>query len=178
MKIIIRTDASSLIGIGHVMRCLTLADELRDNDCDVRFVCKQLSGDRNKYISQKGFKVHVIQSNNWQEDADNTRDILVGMSSVDWLVVDHYQLDQRWESNLKNEVGSIFVIDDLANRAHNCDLLLDQNYYCDMSTRYENILPVHCSKLLGPANVLFRMEFRKLLSQPRLRDGSISKILI
>lgn len=178
MNIVIRADASSQVGIGHVMRCLTLASELKSNGCDISFVCKQLNGDMNNYIYKKGFKVHVIKSNDWQEDADYTREILATMTSVDWLVVDHYQLDQRWESRFKDIVGSTFVIDDLANRAHNCDLLLDQNYYCNMNTRYESLLPKQCITLLGPAHVLFRKEFRELLSETRFRDGSISKILI
>lgn len=52
------------------------------------------------------------------------------------------------------------VIDDLANRKHDCDLLLDQNFYLDMNSRYEGLVPKHTKLLLGPKYALLREEFK------------------
>ncbi|MFV2015780.1 MAG: UDP-2,4-diacetamido-2,4,6-trideoxy-beta-L-altropyranose hydrolase, partial [Candidatus Heimdallarchaeota archaeon] len=149
MRAVIRTDASSQIGIGHVMRCLTLADELQYVGCDVLFICGQRDGDMNNYITSKGLEVAVIDTPHtkldteydWKLDAKSTVSILEHMDNIDWLIVDHYMLDYKWENYVKNSVKSIMVIDDLANRSHRCDLILDQNYYVDMQKRYNNLVP-------------------------------------
>ena len=52
------------------------------------------------------------------------------------------------------------VIDDLADRPHDCDLLLDQNYFPDAAHRYDGLVPVYCSRYLGAEYVLLREEFR------------------
>ena len=179
MQVVFRADASSELGIGHVMRCLTLATELRNHGCHISFVCKILEGDMNEYISRKGFDVHKISTvdNDWEKDAILTKAYLSNQS-CDWLVVDHYQLDKHWESDVSSLVKNIMVIDDLANREHVCDLLLDQNFYSDMNTRYKGLLPYYCKTLLGPQHVLFREEFRELARVTRDRSGHISNILI
>ena len=186
MRIVIRTDASSQIGIGHVMRCLTLADELQQMGCEVSFICRQLDGDMNRYITEKGLRVDIIDQSyteqdadyNWKSDAISTVNIMERYGCIDWLIVDHYMLDHEWEGYIKDSVNSIMVIDDLANRSHSCDLLLDQNHYVDLEHRYDNLVSDTCNKLLGPQHVLLRKEFREMSQNQRVRDGSIKRILI
>ncbi len=93
-------------------------------------------------------------------------------------MVDHYALDARWESILRRAARRIFVIDDLADRMHDCDVLLDQNFFEGMDTRYTSKVPEHCRLLVGPHYALLRDEFRQLRKQTRPRIGSVKRILI
>ena len=60
MKLFIRTDASIQIGSGHVMRCLTLADELRERGGEVYFVCRELPGHLGQVLADQGYPVHWL----------------------------------------------------------------------------------------------------------------------
>jgi len=186
MRVVFRTDASSQIGIGHVMRCLTLADKLRDRGSEVIFICAEMQGDMNKPILEKGFPVFPVtlgtnsglDNYDWKTDAAMTNDTLIDLNGVDWLIVDHYALGLEWETAIRPYIKHIMVIDDLADRKHDCDLLLDQNYYRDQENRYQDLLPDHCVTLLGPANVLLRSEFTNAMKKLRKRDGSVQRILV
>ncbi len=196
MNIVFRTDASLQIGTGHVMRCLTLADELRQRGAVVSFVCREHPGNLIGLIEGKGYSVkrlpqptseYFVTSEDvahaawlgvpWQQDATETLAALGG-TQLGWLIVDHYALDRRWEQTLRPSVGKIMVIDDLADRPHDCDLLLDQNLYQNMATRYDELVPASCAKLLGPKYALLRPEFAQARKNLRQRDGQIRRILV
>lgn len=196
MNIVIRTDASLHIGSGHVMRCLTLADELRRRGGKISFVCREHTGNLIALIEGKGYPVarlphpecEYIPSPDdvahapwlgvpWHRDAAETAAVLEEMKPT-WLIVDHYAIDRRWEEVLRPHVASIMVIDDIADRPHDCDLLLDQNLYQDMETRYSGLVPDTCKKLLGPRYALLRPEFAEARRSLRERDGTIRRILI
>ena len=106
MKAVFRVDASSRIGSGHVVRCLTLAEALQDRGTDCRFVACDLPGSLNDLIRKRGFRANVLPSPagqrgwDWKEDVEATVTALEGVGP-EWLVVDHYELDNRWESTLK-----------------------------------------------------------------------------
>jgi len=197
MNIAFRTDASVEMGTGHIMRCLTLAGELREKGVKVSFICRLLPGNLCNFIENKNYRVyrlpfeqsplrHYMNTRHaqwlgvaWETDAEQTKEILEKEEeNIDWLVVDHYALDSRWESQIRPYVNRIMVIDDLADRPHNCDLLLDQNLYANMDTRYDGLVPNHCQKLLGPKNALLRPEFREARKKLRQRDGIVKRILI
>ncbi len=172
-RIVIRADASSQIGSGHVMRCLTLADALRDAGAeDISFVCREDVGNYIKFIQSQGFAVSPIE--------DAAADVPVEAASAerpaDWLVVDHYGLDAAWETRARSLSRHIMVIDDLADRKHDCDILLDQNFVRSMQTRYDGLVPDSCRRLLGPAHTLLRKEFSSVTARPR--DGSVRRILV
>lgn len=194
MKIAVRVDASSQIGTGHFMRCLTLADELKQRGAHICFVSRELPAhlrdmlvikeiefaalDREATDEQVGNLAH----SHWlgasqMQDAQATIRALSGQS-WDWLVVDHYALDAEWESVLRGAAKKIMVIDDIADRQHDCDVLLDQNFYADMQTRYTGKVPSHCELLLGPRYALLRDEFRKLREQVKPRTGVVNRILV
>jgi hypothetical protein len=102
--VIIRADASLVLGTGHVVRCLTLARALRERAVTVRFVCREQKGHLCELIAASGFAVDRlpavgsdVQDNtqSWQEDARLTRDCIAGLRMrADWLVVDHYSLER------------------------------------------------------------------------------------
>ena len=93
----------------------------------------------------------------WQIDAQETY-LALASQELDWLVVDHYALDQRWEKALAQHYLRLFVIDDLADRPHCCNLLLDQNLGRKVLD-YKGLLPNDCKLLIGPSNSLLRPEF-------------------
>lgn len=197
MKVAFRTDASLCIGTGHVMRCKTLADELRAKGVEIRFFCRELPGNLVQMLCEAGYPTTVLPAPAssiattlpspddyaaWlgveqSEDAAQMLDAL-GDYVPDWLVVDHYGLDVTWERILHPKVGRIFVIDDLANRPHDCDMLLDQNLYVGMESRYTDLVPPHARQLLGPRFALLRPEFRKARETLCWRDGTVRRILV
>ncbi|WNS75210.1 UDP-2,4-diacetamido-2,4,6-trideoxy-beta-L-altropyranose hydrolase [Bacillus sp. DTU_2020_1000418_1_SI_GHA_SEK_038] len=190
MNVVIRTDASLEIGTGHVMRCVTLAKQLEREGANITFVCRNFPGNSILFIQNLGFRVYTLvshedQSNwkwtreNWKHDVEETKQILKKLSvKTDLLIVDHYGLDAKWERELRSDVKHIMVIDDLADRYHDCDILLDQNYYLEMQNRYKGLVPDSCIQLLGPNHVLLRDEFLSIDPQKIKRDGDINNILV
>ena len=183
MNVVIRTDASIGIGTGHVMRCLTLAKQLERHGVEVTFICRNLEGNSNTYLQSQGMRIVILPSAennvNWKLDALETITIIKALNiEVDLVIVDHYGLDSHWESELRHYTRHLMVIDDLADRPHDCDLLLDQNYYLDMKERYKRLVPDHCVQMLGPDYVLLRDEFLQAANEPRERTGEIKNILV
>ncbi|OAJ71372.1 UDP-2,4-diacetamido-2,4,6-trideoxy-beta-L-altropyranose hydrolase [Methylobacillus sp. MM3] len=194
MRVAIRVDASVQIGTGHFMRCLTLADALKARGAEVCFVSRHLPDHLRAMLDARphGFKLletttedvelGKLDHSAWlgvsqARDAMDTLEALFG-DGWDWLVVDHYALDIHWESVLRPVVGRIFVIDDIANRQHDCDLLLDQNVYPDKQSRYLGKVPEKCRQLLGPRYALLREEFSILRQHLSLRQGPVNRLLV
>lgn len=186
MRIIFRADASHEAGTGHVMRCLTLADELVAGGAEALFICREQPGDLCALIRERGFALSVrkaarsgaLSDADWHTDAIETLERLQSNGGADWLVVDHYGLDAKWEGKIRQRACRILVIDDLANRRHECDLLLDQNYYQDIHERYAGLLPATARQLLGPTYALLGKQFRLARKRMRLRDGTVRRILV
>jgi UDP-2,4-diacetamido-2,4,6-trideoxy-beta-L-altropyranose hydrolase len=184
-KIFIRVDASRELGSGHVMRCLTLADRLYELDVDVTFICKKVPGnlinliERKNYLSVNTLPVGPsLTASRWKLDAEQTLKILKReQQMIDWLVVDHYSLDRCWEGHMSGFVEKIMVIDDLANRRHDCNLLLDQNYFVE-ENRYRGLVPDCCDLLLGTRYALLNKEFYKVRNSLRQRSGRVGRILV
>jgi UDP-2,4-diacetamido-2,4,6-trideoxy-beta-L-altropyranose hydrolase len=161
------------------MRCLTLAEELRNAGSSITFVCRDLPGNLLKVICDREYQVAVLRGvsppwsdkpgEGWQQDLKETISALQPHAPFDWIVVDHYQIERQWESSARAVGRRIMVIDDLANRPHDCDLLLDQNYYRDAGIRYRGLVSERCKQFLGPTFALLRKEFRDLHVAPRER---------
>ncbi len=177
MFFVFRTDASEEIGSGHIMRCATLADALQKNGHSVLFICRQLLGNMTDWLSAR-FNTYLLKGEP-EDDAFETKQvILVRGVKPDWLIVDHHQLDATWEATLKPVVQKLMVIDDLANRPHDCDVLLDQNYFPGMPERYQKLLPATADTLLGPSYALVRPDFLKHRPQAPLEPSSQKRILV
>lgn len=203
MQIAFRVDASVQIGTGHLMRCLTLANLLISLGHTVHFICRDLPNSLREILQIHGISFFCLSSNSsivpsfcsdhdktdttwlgvsWHQDAQDTLKVLtqIGTSNpINWLVIDHYALDIQWEEVLRKSLSTkIMVIDDLANRHHDCDLLLDYNLYPQYQKRYTNLVPSHCKKLLGSSYTLLRAEFYHARQKSHSRTGHIRHILI
>jgi len=163
------------------MRCLTLAHQISDEGQNhVAFICRGEPGHLAGLIRKHGYPVTLLSVDapfSWQEDAQQVMASLSG-PAVNWLVADHYGIDGRWEALIRCKADNIAVIDDLANRPHDCDFIIDQNYRQGFEHRYDHLVPESCIKLLGPRYLLLRPEFvlaRKTLQ----RDFSaVRRILV
>jgi UDP-2,4-diacetamido-2,4,6-trideoxy-beta-L-altropyranose hydrolase len=194
MKVLFRADASVEIGSGHIVRCLTLADSLREKKAVCEFVCRDAKGNLINTIESRGYRVHLLPPISIEDqksiesagagvycfgsDAEETKYVIGIDSFYEWIVVDHYSLDENWEKLLRPFCNRLMVIDDLANRRHDCDLLLDQNYYKNSSKRYQGLLPPNCTTLLGPSYILLRKEFVDAKNNLHFRNGIIKRILV
>lgn len=187
MNALFRVDASAAIGTGHVMRCLALAAALKDRGAATSFLCKTLPDSLRDRIASQGHRLRGLHGGSATEtgtfshveDAAQCEQLLAQSSAkTDWLIVDHYGIDAAWETRLRRWVGKILVIDDLANRSHDCDALLDQNLYDDMYSRYDGLTSVGAQRLLGPRFALLRREFRDARASLRRRDGTVRRILV
>lgn len=179
------------------MRCLTLADALKSHGARTCFVCRHLPEYLAGKLAEHGHELRLIASAasqgqveelhglahaSWlgvsqETDAADSLQALSG-ESWDWLVVDHYALDSLWESAMRQAASRIMAIDDIADRQHDCEILLDQNYYDDMEARYRNKVPAHCWLLLGPRYALLREEFRQLRTRVQGRQGEVRRLLV
>ena len=183
MFVLIRADATPEIGTGHLMRCAALAMRLMGRGAEIHFICGPLHQGLQDWLRNHKFGFSVLNKEDvdgWKSDLAATLDIvnkLCPRRVVDLLIVDNYQLEFNWELGIREYVNRIFVIDDLANRKHCCDLLLDQNLRANMKERYKNLLPINATQFLGPQYALLRSEF-DFPGLVRERDGTVKNLLI
>ena len=173
------------------MRCLTLAKELQKNS-HILFICRDQKGNLINKIESEGFDVFELSARPLKDSVDESSEVdwlgttqeqdIIDSANIlkeikpDWLVVDHYGIDNYWHERLQKYYKKLLVIDDLANRQYNCDLLLDQNYYQDKNARYKNLTLSKCKLLLGPEYALLREEF--LIKPPQSRNKGVNRILV
>jgi UDP-2,4-diacetamido-2,4,6-trideoxy-beta-L-altropyranose hydrolase len=153
-QIVFRLDANARIGTGHLMRCITIADELDQKKYHIHFICEKLTHSLQSYITDKGYIFYI---------EDNEKSILIILKKLnpDYLVIDHYKLDSKFEKKARPYSKQIIIIDDMANRFHKCDFLLDQSPLRTIDD-YKPWVNPECQLLLGANYVLIKPEFRRL----------------
>jgi len=155
--LIIRVDANTQIGIGHLMRCLALAQAWKDTGGKVIFITACQSEELLQRPREEGFGIHLLgrpypDPGDW----DRTKDVLASHPNA-WVVLDGYHLDETYQQKIKKAGHRLLVIDDMAHLKHYyADIVLNQNlhaeqlhYSCEPCTRL----------LLGTHYVLLRREF-------------------
>ena len=182
--IVFRADAGLHIGSGHVMRCLSLAAALRELGGRSHFVCRAHDGHLGALVEAQGHALHLLPRGeasadhwlgaDWTTDAAQTLQAIDGLRP-DWLVVDHYGLDARWEQRVGAAAGQCLAIDDLADRPHVAALLLDQSLQ-SRPGRYAGRLG-GARTLLGPRYALLRPEFAARREARAARDGRLRQLL-
>lgn len=196
MKIAFRVDASERIGSGHLVRCATLAGALRQQGAQVLFLCRGLPPAWGEWMARQGWPwvdlgpasatyraspgepAHADWlGTDWQADAADAVHAL-GEENWDALVVDHYALDARWERQMRAKAARILAIDDLADRPHEADLLLDPNLHDDMARRYAGRVPAATRQLLGPRFALLRPEFAAAREALLPRGEQVKRVLV
>ncbi|MBK5510994.1 UDP-2,4-diacetamido-2,4,6-trideoxy-beta-L-altropyranose hydrolase [Pseudomonas sp. TH15] len=172
MRVLIRADASPIIGSGHIARCLTLARVLRLQGVHVAFACRRLPGHRLDSLVAEGFETFALPERYpdedpqqaieamlpWQADIAALGQALEQHPAFDWIIVDHYGLDHHWQTAARRWAPRIAAVDDLATRTYSVDLLLNQNL-SGTSAAYASLLTPDCQTLLGPRFAMLRDEF-------------------
>lgn len=193
MKVAVRTDASAEIGTGHLMRCLTLADALQQAGAEVTFLSLPSAEPWRGLIESRGHRLVTLPLDAtrrgsepdaldhagwlpWRQTADAAATLQALAEPVDWLVVDHYAIDSRWERQLRTRARRILAIDDIADRSHDVDVLLDHNPQDETGRRYDGLLPEGARRLIGPRYALLRPGFAAARTRRPSRDGSVRRI--
>lgn len=194
MRVAFRVDSAPWIGTGHVMRCLSLAIAMRERGWEVCFVSRHIPATLVDRVGSHGVafaplppyedeSAGTIGYAGWlrtpiKRDAEDTLELL-SSRAWDWLVVDHYALDDVWEQRVRNGANvRVLAIDDLANRPHAASVLIDQNLFVDSAERYRKLLRKGTVELLGPRFALLNPEFARLRATTFPRDGSVNNIMV
>jgi len=175
--LLIRADANTHIGTGHVMRCLALAQAWQDNGGAVTFLMMPCSPSLEQRIRTEGMNVLTLTDPpGSQEDAATTAEY-AKINEASWVVVDGYQFGAEYQRLLKVHNCNVLFIDDYGHAEHYyADIVLNQNIYAEMSF-YKNHEP-YTRFLLGTKYVLLRREFLKWSGWHRDIPEVAQKILI
>ena len=176
MKFIFRADANLTIGVGHVMRCLSLARVLRERGVETSFVALDLPDYLAELLTKDG---HVIKRLHESVRGDQIADALATLDGEKLLagcILDHYELGEPWERVVQSYTD-VLALDDLG-RTHEAKWLLDQNFYMNSASRYEGKLTPNVQTLLGPKFALLREEFQRARQEAKVRDQGIKHILV
>jgi len=193
VQVVFRTDASLAIGTGHVMRCLTLAHALTAQGAGCTFICRAHVGHLMARIQAQGFAVQELAmcappyaaegeypphagwlACSWAKDAEQTSAVLA-KCEADWLIVDHYALDARWEQAVAGFAQKLLVIDDLADRSHACDAVLDSGLN-RVAADYTPWISREYMGLFGANYALLREEFSAWRAQSLQRRPQMKSI--
>ena len=195
MRVAFRVDATEAMGTGHAMRCLTLAMALREYGARVMFVSAAMTAGLRRRLQEEGFPLVRLTlgqaapppyagaalAQDLRHDAElTTAAISKRLGQADWLIVDHYGIDARWESAARAAAGAVAVIDDLADRPHDCAFLLDQTLG-RREMDYTGLIAHGTRTLLGPRYALLRPQFagaRAAALLRRRRTSTVQDILL
>ena len=151
MNILFRTDASSTIGLGHVIRDLVLAKQYPNDE--VMFATRRLKGNLNSKIKELGYKIKRLDSNRLNELV-----VMVKKFKTDMVIIDHNEIDYAFEKELKERTGVVIMVLDDTYERHYCDILLNHNIYAD-EHRYEGLVPTGCELRCGEEFTLLQEGF-------------------
>ncbi|WP_180105763.1 MULTISPECIES: UDP-2,4-diacetamido-2,4,6-trideoxy-beta-L-altropyranose hydrolase [unclassified Acinetobacter] len=173
----IRADASIQIGSGHIIRCLSIADQLKAQGHQCFFISRNHDGNLVDFVTQRGYQTFILENDQentelllnteYQKwlgvsevyDAEQTVSLITAQyQKIDWVIVDHYGLSTKWETSLKKIAKHILVIDDLANREHDADIILDCGMF-HVERDYTLLNKFKAKILVGPKYALLRPEF-------------------
>lgn len=183
MRCMFRADASLRLGIGHVMRCLTLARRIQRKGGQVLFVSRALPGHLGEFLTEQGIDVHLLEAESGDElDVNELHDAQQSAAiaqkwGAERIVVDHYGLSAKWEGA---QSVPVMALDDAPNRPHQVGLLLDQNYSADCDA-YASLLPQGAVILSGTEFALLREEFSTLRPrslEARAERSSVREVLV
>lgn len=197
---IFRADASTAIGTGHLYRCKYLAFVLKKRGYRTIFICRNhinslheiILGNEYEFynLAPSVYSSEVLPESSYSDwlgctqsqDAHDFISVIDGLDALipSLIVVDHYGLDSKWELEIRSVFPetSLLVLDDLANRAHFADYLLDSGRVaCWSDKSYSSLLNKDCTSLLGPRYSLLSSDYLELRNTVLVRD-SLRKILV
>lgn len=178
-QIMFRVDASPEIGMGHAIRCLSLADALKSKGCPVAFVMRACPEFVSNRVGEHGIQLYSLEGDfSAAGDVLQTRNIIDSCAGETWLVVDHHGLGASWEKGIRGGCAGLIAIDDHARNDHDCDILIDQNFGADDEDVYPGRVPTDCLQLLGPRYALLAPDYAHHHSREVAGGESVRRILV
>ncbi len=175
LKVLFRSDAFKEIGTGHLARCLTLADCLKDKKHGVSFIVNKKS---KECIKKLGKLNHKFLYHNYNIGSNSDANLTIKIAkkySIKWVVLDGYNFSTTYQENLKGGGLKILILDDYAHlKKYYCDALLNQN----ISAKKELYKGTSAKFLLGSDYFILRDEFFKSGKKKRKISNTPNKILI
>jgi len=172
-QVLFRVDASTRIGTGHVMRCLAVAAALQRRGAVCHFASRELDGHLFDAVRAAGCVQHVIA-----EEEESWVERLLPQLGRPVVVFDHYGLDEVDEARAARQASGVVVIDDLSNRRHASDLLVDSGLLPGTERSYRGLVREEARLLAGPDFAPLRDEFARARATLRQRDGRIENLLV
>lgn len=195
-QIFFRTDGNDIIGYRHFDRCFVLAKKLKSSTNEIFFICRHSSANLEDLVHDAGFGFkllhdeipetpygEIMPQRIRREDAASTIRAIEKAGKADLLIIDHYGIDNNWQRPVKKSANKIAVIDDIVNRAHNCDFFIDTNHLISPENddeapkpSYDNLLNQECTVLNGLSFALIDDEYAKKIPARKLTE--VNKILL
>ncbi len=168
MRLLLRADASAQIGMGHVMRCLALAQACHSQCGEAIFAMSVAGGAVANQLERQGVSIlRFTGTPGSRADAEWTS-TLARRQQASWVVIDGYQFDGAYQRRLRTGQFSVLAMDDFGHAGHYySDLVVNQNIFAEEVT-YDNREP-HTRLLLGTRYALLRQEFLRHRREPRTR---------
>ena len=152
-RVIIRCDGGRNIGLGHVVRCLALADMLRD-DFEILFALQETSEEVYAWIRNEGFSILILPST--EDFKADLHSLLEAVRPGNIVVLDGYAFKSDYQKSIRDIGCKIVAIDDLHAWHHYADVVINHaggvrvsDYDCEVYTQL----------LLGYEYILLRKEF-------------------
>ena len=160
--LLIRADASTAIGTGHIMRTLALAQEWQSGGGVVTFAVAMLPESLRARLHDENCRIVEITAERGSgDDAAQTCAAGAGL-----IVADGYVFDTAYQDTLRSTGARLLLLDDYGHAQHySADFVLNQNVGAD-AARYANREP-QTELLLGPRYFLLRREFTEFGSRSR-----------
>ena len=159
-EIFIRADGNSQIGLGHLIRCMALANMLK-NEYEITFVPKEIPDKIRAEIHENGFSINEISAE--KEFFDQLK------SGNPVVVLDGYRFDKKYQQSVKNKGCKLVCLDDIHDREFVADLIINHAPGIgeeDYQTASETTLA------LGPDYALLRPAFLEAAAQPLSKTKS------
>ena len=157
LHISFRCDASHILGSGHVVRCMELANQFRRRGCSCSFITNPAALDIVPALKVSGYNIYY--EGMYPED-------------VDLCVIDHYLLDAEYEVFMKSQARYVCVIDDIQRKVHVCDFFIDQTPLLAAES-----LNFHTQAFLGMDYAILREKFLDLSESVHKRKSPPKRIL-
>jgi UDP-2,4-diacetamido-2,4,6-trideoxy-beta-L-altropyranose hydrolase len=174
--VVFRADASATVGTGHVVRCLALADEMRNRGWQTVLAAREITPNHAETATASGHRLLVIPGS--VPVADEAA--FLGENGVEAnavVVVDHYGIDAAWHRQARTTGAKLVAIDDLADRPLDVDLIVNPNLGASEDA-YRNLVAPNAAILCGPAYALLRRQFAEARARRRPHRGSVSRVLV
>jgi len=170
MNVAFRVDSSSKIGLGHLIRCLVLAEQYKYDK--VIFIVQVLPGNANQMIINNGYKLIALNDNSVNELCEKIK-----LLQIDNIIFDHYGIDYKFEKLVKEKTGvQILSLDDTYEK-HYCDILINHNIYANKEN-YKNLVPEFCEIRCGKKFILIRDEFKNIQIKMHSNNKKIPIIFV